>query len=192
MSSSGNIGQQVKNNETNSLKSGTTASTVATQENVGEVKEPVVKESEAEGEVTNPVNKKEGEGNGSGEEEKAEDTGMTIEELNKQINETIKGLKDKLQEVKFDELTENMPIESVCEKISNQNLLGEFDKKLYKTLNTFFDDESYKAINVGPDKNIPLRVRGNLSQLVYSKIINGKMEDPLWPSDDQKKCLKSH
>ena len=116
---------------------------------------------------------------------------MNIQELNNEIKKTIENLKTKLQDIQFDELQNDMKIEDVCQKISDKNLLGEFDKELYKTLNKFFSDDNYSTIEVGPEGNaIPLRVRGNLSQLVYSKIINGKMEDPLWPSDDQKKMFK--
>lgn len=121
-------------------------------------------------------------------ETKAENK-MTVADLNNQINDTINKLKEKLGKADFSGLTDGLSIEKVCDEISKQNLLGEFDKELYKSLNKFFDD-SYSTINVGPQGNIPLRVRGNFSQLVYSKIINGKMDDPLWPSDQQKEMFK--
>lgn len=121
-------------------------------------------------------------------ETKAENK-MTVADLNNEINDTINKLKEKLGEADFSGLTDGLSIEKVCDEISKQNLLGEFDKELYKSLNKFFDD-SYSTINVGPQGNIPLRVRGNFSQLVYSKIINGKMDDPLWPSDQQKEMFK--
>ena len=112
---------------------------------------------------------------------------MTIDNLQEKINNSITNLKTKLTDAsgKID-FKEGDDIEAICTTLSGLNLLGEFDKELYSSLNKYFDD-SYNTIQVD---GIDLRVRGSLSQLMYSKIINGKVGDDKWPSEAQKEVFK--
>ena len=111
---------------------------------------------------------------------------MTIKELEDKINESITNLKTKLTDASDNIDFQKGDIDDICTTLSGLNLLGEFDKELYSSLNKYFD-ESYNSIKVD---GIDLRVRGSLSQLMYSKIINGKVGNEEWPSEAQKAVFK--
>jgi aminopeptidase-like protein len=106
---------------------------------------------------------------------------MTIEKLNTKLNESISELKTHLTTslgaVKF----ETTSVQELCGKISELNLLGEFDRTFYSLLNEYFK-------NNGDDEKI--MKDGLLNQVVYSQIINGKYNEPNWPSESQKKLIE--
>lgn len=117
---------------------------------------------------------------------------ITIEQLNNKvkecINTLIEGLTKKKEQVKELNFDQEDP-KKICEALSDLNLNGEFNKELYSLLNNYFTSGEFK------DKDIDIRghkllIGGNLNQLVYSKIINGKVDDENWPGDKQKKLLK--
>lgn len=115
-----------------------------------------------------------------------EEKKMTIEDLQGEINKSITKLKTKLEDASQNIDFQNGDINAICTTLSGLNLLGEFDKELYSSLNKYFD-KSYDTIQVD---GIDLRVRGSLSQLMYSKIINGKVNNKEWPSEAQKEIFK--
>ena len=117
---------------------------------------------------------------------------ITIEQLNNKvkecINTLIEGLTKKKEQVKELNFDQEDP-KKICEALSDLNLNGEFNKELYSLLNNYFTSGEFK------DKDIDIRghkllIGGNLNQLVYSKIINGKISDDTWPGEKQKKLLK--
>ncbi len=124
--------------------------------------------------------------NGANENGAVEQEKMTINDLQGEINDSITKLKTKLTDASGNIDFQKGDIDDICTTLSGLNLLGEFDKELYSSLNKYFDD-SYNSIKVD---EIDLRVRGSLSQLMYSKIINGKVGNKEWPSEAQKEIFK--
>lgn len=115
---------------------------------------------------------------------------MTIETLNGDIQKHLDDLKNHLEEIKTETIDEKDDITTLINKLNDMNFLGEFDKNLYKSLNKYFDSEEFKTVEIkGQKESTPLRYRGNLSQLVYSQIINGKIGED-WPNTTQKQLFK--
>ena len=114
---------------------------------------------------------------------------IDIDELNNSINGYFDQLKNHLQNKINDfDLSKDAGPEDVCTTISNANFNGEFNKNLYGILNKYFKQEDNGELEIDGEK---LMIDGNLSQLIYSKIINGKIEDKDWPSQNHKKLLDS-
>ena len=105
---------------------------------------------------------------------------MTIDQLNTKLNDSIsdlsKHLTTSLDEIDF----KTTSVQELCGKISELNLLGEFDSTFYSLLNEYFK-------NNGADEKI--MKDGLLNQVIYSQIINGKYGTN-WPSDSQKKLIE--
>ena len=110
----------------------------------------------------------------------AENETMSIEQLNTELNNSIQKLKSDLQS-KLNGLTfENNSIQSICAKISELNLLGDFDRSFYSSLNNYFKKNGNSANLMDGEV---------LNQVIYSQIINGKYGTD-WPSESQKKLIQ--
>lgn len=105
---------------------------------------------------------------------------MTIEQLNVKLNECISDLNTHLTTSLGAVNFETTSVQELCGKISELNLLGEFDRTFYSLLNEYFK-------NNGADEKI--MKDGLLNQVVYSQIINGKYGGS-WPSESQKKLIE--
>jgi hypothetical protein len=105
---------------------------------------------------------------------------MSIEQLNTELNDSIQKLKKNLQS-KLNGLTfEDNSIQNICAKISELNLLGDFDRSFYSSLNNYFKKN-------GNPSNL---MDGQFFfQIIYSQIINGKYGTD-WPSESQKKLIQ--
>jgi hypothetical protein len=118
--------------------------------------------------------------NTSAPEASANTSKMTIDQLNTKLNDSIKDLKTHLT-TSFGAINfETTSVQELCGKISELNLLGEFDRTFYSLLNEYFK-------NNGADEKI--MKDGLLNQVVYSQIINGKY-GTVWPSESQKKLIE--
>ena len=82
------------------------------------------------------------------------------------------------------ELDENDKIQDIVTKLSNEDFFGTFNKELYSNLNKLL--VKYKGSKVF---NRDLYVGNNLSQVVYSAMLNGLI-DQEWPDEEQKEVLK--
>ena len=111
---------------------------------------------------------------------KANSSKMTIEELNTKLNQSISELKTHLTTSLGAINFETTSVQELCGKISELNLLGEFDRTFYSLLNEYFKN------NRADEK---IMKDGLLNQVVYSQIINGKY-DTVWPSESQKKLIE--
>ena len=105
---------------------------------------------------------------------------MSIEQLNTELDNSIKKLKIDLQSKLKDLSFENNSIQNICAKISELNLLGDFDRSFYSSLNNYFKK------NGNPSNLMDGEV---LNQVIYSQIINGKYGTN-WPSESQKKIIQ--
>ena len=113
---------------------------------------------------------------------KENNTEMTLDDLNSNLNNCIQklneDLKSKLSEINF----QTNSIQDICQEISKINLLGEFDKEFYNNLNKYFKQN--------PDSSKNVMVGEFLGQVPYAQIINGKYGQP-WPSAAQKKIIEN-
>ena len=111
----------------------------------------------------------------------AESEQMSIEQLNTELNDSIQKLKNNLQSKLKDLTFENNSIQNICAKISELNLLGDFDRSFYSSLNNYFKKNGNPS-NYLMDGEV-------LNQVIYSQIINGKYGTD-WPSESQKKLIQ--
>ena len=81
----------------------------------------------------------------------------------------------------------SVPFEDLCKKLNELALLSDFNNSLYVELN-----KSLKVEMTKPGMNqqikfhdLDLRVNKRLNEVLYTKMIHGKLEDDDWPSQDQ-------
>ena len=81
----------------------------------------------------------------------------------------------------------SVPFEDLCKKLNELALLSDFNNSLYVELN-----KSLKVEMTKPGMNqqtkfhdLDLRVNKRLNEVLYTKMIHGKLEDDDWPSQEQ-------
>ena len=110
-------------------------------------------------------------------------TGKTIENL--------EGLKNTLDNIKFDQLLNQTNINEKIKEINKQSLLLNFNKNLINYLKTIINNPTQNIEITGNNSNkisVNLFINGNkdkLNELEYSKLINGQLGKD-WPTQDQK------
>ena len=132
--------------------------------NVKEVKEEEVKEEELK------------------EEEKSNSNNGGISKLEESIKNNINDFLT--LDVKI-ELEESDTPEDICNKLSSQKILAEFQKNLFNDLNEYFSTKE----NVKIDGH-KILINNNLNLLIFSKIINGKIKNADWPPKKQKELFR--
>ena len=139
--------------------------------NVKEVKEEELKEEEKSN-STNENNGKENSNSNNGGISKLE------ESIKNNINDFL------TLDVKI-ELEESDTPEDICNKLSSQKILAEFQKNLFNDLNEYFSTKE----NVKIDGH-KILINNNLNLLIFSKIINGKIKNADWPPKKQKELFR--
>ena len=93
----------------------------------------------------------------------------------------------KLQHDNVKNIDISIPFEDLCKKLNELALLSDFNNSLYVELN-----KSLKVEMTKPGMNqqtkfhgLDLRVNKRLNEVLYTKMIHGKLEDDEWPSQEQ-------